>query len=346
MKEQVSAKKNKGRTSPTVDAVIDYIAVKRWLIPLILIVVYFIVFSVLYPAVFLTSYNLAALMLEFSIPVFVIIGMAIQLINGEIDLSVGYVMMFANLLTGTLIVCGYPVWMAAGATLLLGIIMGAIVGGLVAYVGVNSFIATLGFGLIYYGLGLIIFEYGFNKGVELGTGATLASLPEYFTQISQKTFLGLQLPVYYATAAIVIFVILMNRVRFFRRYYYIGMNKEAADLSGVNVRLTKMIAFMISAGLASFAGILIAARMGSSATTLGIGMELKAITAVVIGGISFKGGRGTMMGAICGGLFVYCVSNGLRIYGVPSYLYKVIEGIILLGAVILDAQFSKRKVVG
>lgn len=330
----------------SLNSIIDAVALRRWIIPLVLIIVYFIAFSILYPEVFLTSYNFSALMLEFSIPSFVIIGMAIQLINGEIDLSVGYVVMFSSILAGTLVVCGLPPAAAALLTIGFCLVMGIIVGVLVAVVGVNSFIATLGFGLIYYGFGLITFDYGFNQGVANANGVTLSQLSDDFKMISQGSAGGLQYPVFYAVICMVLFVILMSRTKFFRKYYYIGMNKEAAKLSGINVKFQKLFAFVLSAGLSSFAGVLLASRMGAAATTMGVGMELKAITAVVIGGISFKGGRGTMIGAVLGGMFIFCVSNGLRIASAPSNYYKVIEGLILLLAVIVDAQFSKRKVVG
>lgn len=325
---------------------IDFIALRRWIIPLVLILLYCIIFAILYPQIFLTSYNFSSLLLEFSIPSFVVIGMAIQLINGEIDLSVGYVVMFSGTAAATLIVYGFPVWQAAAIVIAFCFVMGIILGTLVSVVGINSFIGTLGFGMIYYGLGLIFFEYGFNKGIANADGIDLSHLPDEFKQISQGMAGPVQYPVIFALVVIVTFIILMNKTKFFKNYYYIGMNKEAANLSGINVKFVKGFAFVLSSTLSAIAGILLVSRMGGAATTLGVGMELKAITAVVIGGISFKGGRGTMTGAICGGLFVYCVSNGLRIASAPSSYYKVIEGAILLFAVILDAQFSKRKVVG
>lgn len=346
MEQTIKKNKTKGTFSP--GKVIDLVAQKRWLIPLTLIVVYVIAFAVLYPSVFLTKYNLASLLLEFSIPAFVIIGMAIQLINGEIDLSVGYVVMFSNVCVACLIVLGVPVWGAIAITVLFCALIGWLVGVLVAGVGVNSFIATLGSGMAFYGLGLMVFDYGYKYGTNNSNpnGLDLLHLPDSFKNIAQLQIGGFQLPVYYALAVIAVFVVLMSKSKYFKQYYYIGMNKEAAELSGIRVKRTKIAAFVISATLSSLAGVLLVARMGSGATTLGVGMELKAITAVVIGGVSFKGGRGTMIGAVFGGLFVYCVNNALRITNAPSNLYKVIEGLILLCAVILDAQFSKRKIVG
>ncbi len=326
--------------------IVDYIAIHRWLVPIMLIAGYVIVYSILFPKVFLTLPNISYVLLEFSIPCFVIIGMAIQLINGEIDLSVGYAVMFSNLMVSLLIITGTPVALAIIATIACVVCVGFIVGILVSILGVNSFIATIGTGMAFYGVGLIIHDIGFIIGSKNTTGVDMSHLPDAFKSISQTSIMGIQLPVIYAVVAIVIFVFLMSKSPYFRKYYFIGMNKEAAKLSGINVRTMKIVAFILSGGLASFAGVLMAARMGSSGSTFGIGMELDAITAVVIGGVSFKGGRGTMGGAILGGLFIFCLSNALRIANTPSNIYKVIEGLVLLAAVILDAQFSKRKVIG
>ncbi len=322
---------------------LDFIARERWIIPLSLIVLYVISYSIMYPDVFLSGYNLSSLLLEFSLPAIIVVGMALQLINGEIDLSVGYNVMFANLLAGSLAVLGVPIPFVILATLVASGLIGWIIGLLVARVGVNSFIATLGSGLVFYGLAQVIFAGIFGI---TGTGGDIQHLPEAFTAISKTELAGIQLPVYYAVVILVTFALLMAKSRYFRKYYYIGMNKEAAKLSGINVQSMKAMAFVFSAVLASFAGVLLAARMGASGTQYGKGWELKVITGAVIGGVSFKGGIGSMGGAVLGMLFTTCLSNALRISEAPSNLYKIIEGLILLVAVIIDALFSKRKVVG
>lgn len=330
---------------------LDFVARKRWVIPLGLIIVYIISFSILYPDIFPKPYNISALLLEFSIPALIIIGMAMQLINGEIDLSVGYAAMFANMFVGYLVVAKFPIPLAIIIAIAATVLMGLMVGILVSKIGVNSFIATLGSGLIFYGLGQVIYGIGYTMGNK-NAGVDMMHLPKVFTDISKYEIIkfsdggAVQLPVIYAAVLLILFSYLMAKSRFFRKYYYIGMNKEAATLSGINVGLMKRVVFMLSAGFAALTGVLMSARMGAATTTLGVGMELKAITAVVIGGISFKGGIGSMGGAILGGLFMVCLSNGLRIAEAPSNIYKIIEGLVLLAAVVLDAQFSKRKIVG
>lgn len=340
MTANVETKKSM-RLSKTV--ALDYIAKQRWVIPLACILIYIAVYSVVFSDIFLSSYNISSLLLEFSIPSIIVIGMAIQLINGEIDLSVGYNVMFSNMCAGALIVLGVPVVGVILITLAITSLFGFIIGTLVSRVGVNSFIASLGMGLFYYGMTQFIYSSIYSTTLN---NIDIQHLPAYFTSISKFELLGIQLPVYYAAVLLILFSFMMAKLRYFRKYYFIGMNKEAAYLSGINVKSMKTMAFVFSALFASIAGILLTARMGAAAATFGQGWELKIITACVIGGVSMKGGRGAMGGAILGMLFTTCLSNGLRIADVPSSLYKIIEGSVLLGAVILDAQMSKRKVIG
>jgi|GEM_PF-267162 len=347
MEKQVRAKS--AGSSSLGGKILDFITLRRWIIPLVLIVLYFIVYSILFTKSFLSAYNLTSMALEFAIPTsFVIIGMAIMLINGEIDLSVGYACMFGNMLAGYMVINRLPLILCIVVPIIASGLIGLVVGLLVSRVGINSFIATLGSGMVFYGLGLVIYE----MCRKFEAGAAIQHLEDWFIVISQGKLVtfpdtgAIQYPVLYSLVLILIFTVLMSKSGFFRKYYYIGMNKETAALSGINVKRMKTVAFTISSALAGASGMLMCARMGSSAVTLGTGLEMKAITACVIGGVSFKGGIGSIGGAILGGLFMVCLSNGLRIAYAPSTVYKLIEGSVLLLAVIMDALISKRKVVG
>jgi ribose/xylose/arabinose/galactoside ABC-type transport system permease subunit len=345
----VKLKINTSRYSKLAGIILDQFTLHRWIVPLILIVVYFVVYSVLFPRSFLSAYNLSSMALEFAIPLsFVTVGMAIMLINGEIDLSVGYAVMFSNMVTGFLVINRLPLVLCIVTPIVVTGLIGYIVGLLVARVGVNSFIATLGSGLVFYGLGLIIYEMcrTFDGGM------AVQHLEPWFIRISQAKLItfpdtgAIQIPVFYSAVLILMAVILTSKFRYFRKFYYIGVNREAALLSGINVKSMKAISFIISSALAGAAGMLMCARMGAAVPLMGTGFELKAITACVIGGVSFSGGKGTIGGAILGGLFMICLSNGLRIAYAPSNIYRLIEGSILLIAVIADAMMSKRKVIG
>jgi len=342
--------KAKAKALPRIiEQTLDSFVLHRWIVTLILIVLYFIVFSILFPRSFASAYNFSNMALEFAIPLsFVTISMALILISGEIDLSVGYVIMFANMLAGYLVVKGLPLFLCIILPIIASALIGYIVGLLVARVGINSFIATLGSGMVFYGMGLNIFEV--CRKIE--GGSAIQHLPDWFIKIGQiklvtfKDTGAIQLPVLYAAILILIAVIISSKFRIFRKYYYIGNNKEAASLSGINVKSLKALSFMISSALAGTAGVLMCARMGAAVVRVGIGFELQAITACIIGGLSFKGGKGTIGGAILGGIFMICLSNGLRIAYAPSQIYNLIQGLVLLLAVIVDAGMSRRRVIG
>ena len=147
-------------------------------------------------------------------------------------------------------------------------------------------------------------------------------------------------------ALIAIFSFLTLKTNYFRKLYYVGMNKEAAELSGINAKNMKVLVFTLTAFLSALAGVLLAARMGGIVQSAGKGWEMKVITGAVIGGVSFTGGTGTVLGAALGLLFTICLENAMRICYAPTNIYNVIQGIVLLLAVVLDSIFASRKVVG
>ena len=150
------------------------------------------------------------------------------------------------------------------------------------------------------------------------------------------------MPVWYMILAITVFSILTSRTIFFRRYYYIGGNEKAADLSGIQVRRMKMIAFIISAFLAGCAGILLASRLGAALPTMGRGLELRVITAVILGGASLSGGQGKIPGALVGALFMGLVANLMVISRVSGYWQEIILGVILIATLWADQSLQKR----
>jgi ribose transport system permease protein len=141
---------------------------------------------------------------------------------------------------------------------------------------------------------------------------------------------------------VLLFAFLTKRTAFFRRYYFIGGNERAASLSGIKVNQMKIWAFVISATLAGIAGILLASRLGAALSTSGRGLELRVITAVILGGASLSGGFGKIWGAFLGVLFMALISNLLIISRVSGYWQEVILGIILIAAVGLDQWLLKK----
>ncbi len=179
-------------------------------------------------------------------------------------------------------------------------------------------------------------------GALLIAGAGILNLPYWFNAIGQSRLLGIQMPVWYMLLTVAVFTFLVNKSIFFRRYYYIGGNEKAADLSGVRVKRMKQFAFILSATLAGIAGILLASRLGAAMSTLGRGMELRVITAVILGGASLTGGVGKIPGALLGALFMGLVANIMVIARVSGLWQEIILGVILISAVWLDLYVQRR----
>jgi ribose transport system permease protein len=196
--------------------------------------------------------------------------------------------------------------------------------------GINPMIQTLAM------MGIV------RGGALLVAGAGIQNLPYWFNAIGQSKLLGIQMPVWYMLLTVVVFTFLVNKTVFFRRYYYIGGNEKAADLSGIRVKRMKMYAFILSAFLAGIAGILLSSRLGAAMSTLGRGMELRVITAVILGGASLTGGVGKIPGALLGALFTGVIGNIMVIARISGLWQEIIMGVILILAVLLDLYVQKR----
>jgi len=299
----------------------------------VLLVLYNLVFAIVKPASFLTVDNYLSILVNMSIESFIVIGMTVLLVAGNLDLSLGANMALAGILCGMLIKFSHlGVAFAFGASLLASLGMGMVNGYVIAFVGVNPVITTLATAFVYQGIAVWLAGPGFTD------------FPDYFKMYGQSKFLGVQGPIWYALVATVVFHLLMSNARSFRRFYFVGASKRAATMSGINTPRTVFAAFVIAAVLANLAGVVTASRFNSSMTSIGTGVELRAITAAVIGGVSFTGGTGTVLGAILGALFLAFVNNGLILLGVEPSWQNVVVGVILVFSIVIDvASAAKRR---
>ncbi len=287
--------------------------------------------AIAFPQTFPTFGNWSQLLLNLSIDTIVAVGMMLLLIAGVFDLSVGSVVAFAGGLAAYgMIVFGWPVGVAIGITLLSTGLIGAANGYLIAYQSVNPMIQTLAM------MGIV------RGGALLMSGSGIQNLPYWFNAISQSRLLGVQMPVWYMLLTVAMFAFLMDKTIFFRRYYYIGGNEKAADLSGIRVRRMKLYAFILTSMLAGIAGLLLTSRLGTALPTAGRGLELRVITAVILGGASLSGGHGKIMGALLGAVFMGLVSNVMVLARVSGYWQEIILGLILITAVWTDMALRKR----
>jgi ribose transport system permease protein len=286
--------------------------------------------SFIYPS-FATLGNFSQILLNLSIDTIVAVGMMILMIGGMFDLSVGSIVAFAGGLAGYLMYYHDVYFLTAIAAALLGsLLIGFINGVLIAKAGINPMIQTLAMMGIVRGLALML------------SGAGIQNFPYEYIYIGQSKLLQLQAPVWYMLVIVVLFAFLLQRTVFFRRYYYIGGNEKAAQLSGIRVDKMKIWAFVITALLAGIAGILLSSRLGAALSTSGRGMELRVITAVILGGASLSGGQGKIWGAFLGAAFMGIVNNILIIGRVSGYWQEVILGIILIAAVALDRWVHRK----
>jgi len=296
-----------------------------------MLVIIFVVAALVFPATFPTFQNIRQLLLNLSIDTIVAVGMMILLISGAFDLSVGSVVAFTGCLAAYLMYfLNVPVPLAVSAGLIGSLCIGAINGYFIAYLGINPMIQTLAMMGIVRGLALLI------------SGAGIQNLPYWFGAIGQSKLLGIQMPVWYMLFIVAIFTFLLNKTVLFRQYYYIGGNEKAADLSGIRVKRMKMLSFIIIGGLSGIAGILLASRLGAALPTAGRGLELRVITAVILGGASLSGGIGKIPGALLGAIFMGVIANIMVIARVSGYWQEIILGIILITTLWLDQSLQQR----
>lgn len=290
-----------------------------------------VVMSLIFPEQFPTWENFSQIMLNLSIDTIVAVGMMILLISGMFDLSVGSIVAFSGGLAGYLMhYHDVHFLMAIFAGLSGSVLIGFVNGWLIAKIGINPLIQTLAMMGIVRGIALML------------SGAGIQNFPYEFIYIGQTKILGLQTPIWYMLAIVLLFNFLVERTTFFRRYYFIGGNEKAAKLSGIRVDRMKIYVFILSATLAGIAGILLASRLGAALATSGRGLELRVITAVILGGASLSGGHGRIWGAFLGAAFMGIINNILIISRVSGYWQEIILGIILILAVGLDQLVINR----
>jgi len=297
----------------------------------IVIIVFMIIMSFASPY-YLTWRNLEAVIMGLTVNGIVVIGMVILLISGGLDLSVGSTLAFSGVVTALLLNKGVPVVPAIIGGLGIAALIGLINGALVSFLSLHPFITTLGMMMAVRGAVLVVAK-----------GRAIINLPPEFLAIGQGRFLGLQIPIYILLFLIVVGDLLLRNSRFFRQVYYVGGNENSAVLNGINVKLVKIISYIIVACLAGLAGILLTARFGSASVTVGQGVEMGVITAAIIGGASLKGGEGSVLGAALGAIFMGILSNSLNLLGVDVYWQNLITGGTLVLAIVLDQLNEKRK---
>jgi ribose transport system permease protein len=285
---------------------------------------------------FLTVDNGLNVLRQISINLCLSIGMTMIILSGGIDLSVGSVLAFAGAFAAGLLKNGLSV--PGSDHVLQFTVLGAIVGGIAvgAALGWVNGVMITRFRLPPFvaTLGMLSAARGLTR---LWTGGfPITDLGPDFTYMGIGYWLGVPLPVWISAALVAAFVVVARRTRFGRYLYAVGGNERAAKLSGVNVERVKRRVYLLGGALAGVAGLLATARQNAADPKIGVGYELDSIAAVVIGGTSLSGGRGSILGTVLGCLIIGVLNNGLVLLGVSPDWQLVVKGGVILFAVAID----------
>ncbi|MDN4490686.1 ABC transporter permease [Demequina sp. SYSU T00068] len=323
----------------------EFLMDQRAFVALIVLV---IIFAMLSDA-FLQPSNLITMTKHVAYNAILALGMLLVIITGGIDLSVGSIVGLSGIVAGVLLqgwqlslfdVTAYPaVWVVIIVALAVGALVGALNGLLITRFRVAPFIATLGTMYIARGAALLISNG--STFPRLQGEAELGNTGFSFLGVARP--LGIPTAIWIMVIFAVLIALLVARTKFGRWLYATGGNERAAQLSGVPVKSVKMRVYIISGICAGMAGLIIASELTSAAPQTGQAFELNAIAAVVIGGASLAGGRGTVKGALIGAFVIGFLSDGLVLVGVSSFWQTVIKGLVIVLAVILDQGQERLK---
>jgi ribose/xylose/arabinose/galactoside ABC-type transport system permease subunit len=283
--------------------------------------------------VFLTGRNVMNIARQISVNSVIAVGMTFVIITGGIDLSAGAILAVSGVVAAALVKGG------AVQSILLVVILASLSGGVlgmlnglsIAKLKVPPFISTLAMMQSARGIAYL-----------LSNGRPIVDLPEKFLIIGQESLLGIPVMILLMILVVIVGYVVLKRTKFGRYVYYIGGNEEAARVSGINVSRIKIIVYTIAGVCAGFAGVVLASRINSGQPQAGLTYELYAIAAVVIGGTSLTGGIGTMGGTVIGAIIIGIIRNSMNLLNVSPFNQMVVLGLVILLAVILDMQSSKK----
>lgn len=282
--------------------------------------------------VFLSTQNLLNILLSASLVGTIASAATLVILSGGLDLSVASNVALQGVLSAVLIQAGLSPIVAVILTLISGILTGVINAFFITDVGINPLITTLGTQQVYRGLAYIV-----------SGGSAVYIQNDVFNSIGNKTTLGIPNPVIYLIIIFIVFSVVLAKTRFGRVVYVIGGNKETARLSGINTKFYSYSIYIISGLMSAFGGIVLAARMTSGQPTAANGLDLDAITGVILGGAALSGGVGTMLGTVLGVIIMSTFRNGLLLLNVNAFYQYIASGLLLLFAVSFDLLRNRKK---
>ena len=294
---------------------------------LIILIIFFSITS----STFLSIDNFLSIALQTAVIGSVALGSTFVIITSGIDLSVGAIVAFSGVMMGFAMQAGMPTFVSILIGLLSGVALGVAIGLFITKAKLPPFIVTLGFMMMVRGLVLA-----------LTNGMPISGLNDGFDKLAAGTILKIPYPVIFLIVLAVVLGFVLKNTKIGKYVYAIGSNEDASKLSGVNVDRVKLFVYGLSGLMCAISGIILASRLISAQPTEGMGYEMDAIAAVVIGGASLAGGTGTIFGTMLGAFIMTVLKNGLTMLNVSGMWQQVAVGAVVLGAVYIDNLKNKR----
>jgi ribose/xylose/arabinose/galactoside ABC-type transport system permease subunit len=271
---------------------------------------------------FLTVQNLRNVLLQVSVLWILASGMTLLMVSGGIDLSVGTMMSLTAVVAAKLIEDGAPLGLGVACAIGLGVAIGACNGALAAWSTSHPFVVTLGVSIVLQGF-----------AISASGGSPVSNLPDALTSFGAGRTLGLPDSVLLAAVVMVLCGVLLHFTTFGRRLYAMGGNEQAALLSGMRIKRTKVALYALNGCLVGIAALVYTSQIASAQPLMGNGYELQAIAAVAVGGVPLAGGRGSIIGTLLGVLLLGVISNSLNLLGVDAAYQYVLQGAVIIVAV-------------
>lgn len=281
---------------------------------------------------FLTASNQITILRQAAINGIVAVGMTLVILTAGIDLSVGSVLALSSVVTADLLKDGMPVALGILIALSIGALMGMVNGLIITLGKIPPFIATLGMLTVGRGLTLMYTQ-----------GRPFTGLPDAFRFIGAGSLGPIPMPIIVAALTFLVAAIVLSRTRFGESVYLIGDNPVAARLAGINTNRMIVLVYMISGICSALAGLILIARLDSAQPVIGAGYEFNAIAAVVVGGTSFSGGEGSLLGTLLGTLLIETLNNGLILLDVSPLWEQVVKGVVIALALLFYKVINRSR---
>jgi ribose/xylose/arabinose/galactoside ABC-type transport system permease subunit len=281
---------------------------------------------------FLTTANMLSILLATSLIGIVAVGQTFVIITAGIDLSVGSVVAFSGVMAGLALQADWSVPVAVAVGIGIGVLCGLFNAIAITLLAMNPFIVTLAVLAMARGLAFIV-----------TSGNTIFGFPDAFDGIGGGNWGVMPIAALITLGTFFVAWVVLSKTVFGARIYAVGGNRDAAHLAGIPVGWTLAAAYIISGALAGLGGVVLAGRLDAAQPIAAVGLELNAIAAVVIGGASLFGGKGSMLGTLLGVLIIGLINNGLTLKNVQPFWVQFIQGAVIFGAVLLDSLNQKRR---